>query len=247
MKRIAFPLKSLSVFKGYFVFLLSLFLFSCGERIFDNPFDPEATVREFAVISVLNIPFTMPRDLTWDGSTLWLIDEATDKLYSLNKFSGSVIRSLNSPLPQASGLIYDGSGLWVASHKSTYLVKINIISGEILRRVNLQKGRITSLAFDNEKLWGYDKLSNTIYRLDQESGEILKSINNPGFSLGGLEYFNDSLWISDPDNFSIYQLSPDGTPQAAYSAPGQSPLGITFDGYYVWNVDLNRKIYQLSY
>jgi len=150
-------------------------------------------------------------------------------------------------LPQASGLTYDGSGLWIAGYQSSYLVKIDIISGEILRTITLQKGRITSLAFDNEKLWGYDVLSNTIYRLDQESGEILSSVNNPGFSLGGMEYFNDSLWISDPDNFSIYQVSPDGILQAAYSAPGQSPLGIAYDGYYVWNVDLNRRIYQLSY
>jgi len=247
METTAFPLKSSSFFKGYFVFFISLFLFSCGERIFDNPFDPQATVREFTVISVLDIPFALPRDLTWDGSSLWLIDEATDKLYSLNKFSGSVIRSLISPLPQASGLVYDGNDLWVSSVQSSSLIKINIISGEILRRISLQKGRITSLAFDNEQLWGYDKLSNTIYRIDKESGEILKSINNPGFSLGGMEYFNDSLWISDPDNFSIYQLSLDGILQATYSAPGQSPLGIAHDGNYVWNVDLSKKIYQLSY
>jgi len=247
METTAFPLKSSSFFKGYFVFFISLFLFSCGERIFDNPFDPQATVREFTVISVLDIPFALPRDLTWDGSSLWLIDEATDKLYSLNKFSGSVIRSLISPLSQTSGLIYDGSGLWVASYQSSYLVKINIISGEILRTINLQKGRITSLAFDNEKLWGYDRLSNSIYRIDQESGEILKSINNPGFSLGGMEFFDNSLWISDPNNFSIYKLSPDGILEATYSAPGQSPWGITFDGNYVWNVDLNQRIYQLSY
>ena len=247
METTAFPLKSSSFFKGYFVFFISLFLFSCGERIFDNPYDPGATEREFTIIKVLNIPFSLPRDLTWDGSSLWLIDEAAGKLYSLNKFSGSVIRSLISPLPQASGLIYDGSGLWVASSQSSNLVKINIISGEILRKINLQKGRITSLAFDNEKLWGYDKLSNSIYRIDQESGEILKSINNPGFSLGGMEYFDDYLWISDPNNFSIYQLSPDGLLQAIYSAPGQSPLGIAYDGYHVWNIDLNRRIYQLSY
>jgi len=247
MKKIAFLLRSLNIFKGYLFFCLLLALFSCEERIFDNPFDPQRSKREFTVINVLNISFTSPRDLTWDGSTLWIIDEGTEMICSLDKFSGSVIRSLKIPLSQASGLVYDGSGFWIASYYDPHLVKINIISGETLRRINLQKGRITSLAFDNEKLWGYDKLSNKIYRIDQESGEILRSINNPGFSLGGMEFFDNSLWISDPNNFSIYQLSPDGTLQATYSAPGQSPLGIAHDDYYVWNVDLNRKIYQLSY
>ena len=247
MKRMDILSKSLNIFKPIFIlFLFGIFL-SCGERIFDNPFDPQASKREFTVLSVLNISLILPRDLTWDGSTLWIIDEAVDTIYSINKYSGSVIRSLKSPLPQASGLIYDGSGLWVSSYQSIQLVKINIISGEVLRRVNIQKGKITSLAYDGEKLWGYDKISNKIYRIDQESGQILKSINNPGFSFGGMEIFNDSIWITDPNNFSIYQLSMEGDLISTYSAPGQSPWGITFDGFYVWNVDSNRKIYQLSY
>ncbi|MFB0566360.1 MAG: hypothetical protein ACETWK_11885 [Candidatus Aminicenantaceae bacterium] len=247
MRKTHFLLHSLSTFRGWILFFMPLFLIFCGERTFDNPFDPQASAKEFTVISVLNVTFTLPRDLTWDGSTLWLIDEGTETLYSLNKFSGSVIRTLKSPLSQASGLVYDGSGLWIASYNSTNLFKINVISGETLKKINLQKGRITSLAFDGEKLWGYDKLSNKIYRIDEESGEILSSINNPGFSMGGMEFFDNSLWLSDPNNFSIYKLSAAGVLQATYSAPGQSPLGIAYDEYYVWNVDLNKKIYQLSY
>ncbi|MFQ6083827.1 MAG: hypothetical protein ACE5WD_10775 [Candidatus Aminicenantia bacterium] len=236
-----------SILKSFFILFLLFSLMACEERIFDNPFDPGASKREFIVLSTLNIPFNLPRDLTWDGVTLWLIDEDTGKIYSLNKYNGSIVRSFNSPLPRATGLVYDGSGLWVSSSQRAQLVKINIVTGETLKTINIQRGQITSLAYDSQNLWGFDKSANKIYQVDPNSGQILGSINNPGFSVGGMAFFENYLWISDPNVFSIYKISSTGSLEATYSSPGQFPAGITWDGFYIWNADGNKKIYQLQY
>ena len=220
-------------------------LFSCQDRLFDNPFDPDAGR---VVLEVVNTILTMsyvPRGLCWDGSTLWNFDAYANTLYSLNRLSGTLVRSLSSPLPTTTGIAYDGQDLWICSNTSVDVYKVNILNGEIQKRLHLQRGSFTAIEFGQGALWLADALSNEILRVDPETAEVTGSFPNPGTLIRGIAFDGTSLWLSDPSSLTIYQTTVDGTVLRMFLSPGQSPLGLTHDGNFLWNVDGDQKIYQL--
>ncbi len=233
----------------YLVVLIVLIIFvcSCEDRIFDNPFDPNAEEVVFEVVNTIYTPAYYPQGLCWDGNTLWNVDGYYDILYSLNRLSGAQVRSLSSPLPSTSGVAYDGENLWVCSESSTYVYRINLLNGDIQRMLHLQKGFFSAVEYALGSLWLADILSNKIIEADPETGEILSSFSNPGFSLDGLAFDGNHFWVSDSSTMTIYQLDIDGKVLRQFLAPGQSPRGLTYDGHYLWNADGNQKIYQLEF
>jgi hypothetical protein len=86
---------------------------ACQDRLFDNPFDPQAGEIVFEVVNTIYTPAAGPRGLTWDGTALWNVDGASDTLYALNASNGSLVRTLKSPLFSTTDAAYDGQDLWV--------------------------------------------------------------------------------------------------------------------------------------
>jgi hypothetical protein len=233
--------------------LLSLIAFSillhpsCQDRLFDNPFDPEAGEIIFEVMSTILTPSYMPLSLAWDGSTIWNVDGYNETLYSLDRLSGAQVRALTSPLQATTGIAYDGQDLWICSESSVDVYKINLLNGEIQKRLNLQTGSFTAIEYGLASLWLADIQSNKILRVDPETAEVLSSFSNPGVMVDGLAFDGNYFWISDSSTLTIYQVTTEGTVLRTFLSPGQSPRGLTFDGHYLWNVDGDRKIYQLRF
>ena len=81
---------------------LSLLVFSffslqcCQDRLFDNPFDPQAGKILLEVVNTIFTAALVPQGLCWDGSTLWNVDYYTNTLYSLNRLNGNQVRALSS-------------------------------------------------------------------------------------------------------------------------------------------------------
>ncbi len=222
-------------------------LASCQDRLFDNPFDPNAGEIVFEVVSTILTPSFIPLSLCWDGSTIWNVDGYNETLYSLNRLSGAQVRALTSPLPATSGIAYDGLDLWVCSELSVDVYKINLLNGEIQKRLNLQRGSFTAIEYGLDSLWLADIQSNMILRVDPETAEIISSFSSPGIMVDGLAFDGRDFWISDSSILTIYQVTTEGTVLRIFLSPGQSPRGLTFDGHYLWNVDGDQKIYQLRF
>jgi hypothetical protein len=232
-------------FKGI-IFLAILLISGCSERVFDNPFDPFVSKGDFFILNYINLPSPDIGDITWDGSTLLCISRG-GTIYSINRVNGSVVRTIQSPIPSPSGLVYDGTGLWVSSPSHPEILKINIVSGEVIKRTGVQRLEITSLSWDGENLLGYDRVTKRIYKINRETGEVISSIKIPGFSLGGIVVFNGNMWISDPNSALIYKMNLEGKLLSTYSSPGQNPMGLTYDGEYLWNSDGSGKVFQLRF
>ena len=49
-------------------------LTGCGDRLFDNPFDPEQGEVVFEIMSTIYTPALRPRGMAWDGTVLWNVD-----------------------------------------------------------------------------------------------------------------------------------------------------------------------------
>jgi DNA-binding beta-propeller fold protein YncE len=220
---------------------------SCQDRLFDNPFDPQAGQVVFEVLNTIFSPAANPRGLAWDGSTLWVVDGTGNVLISLNRLSGTPIRTLDSPLDQTTGIAYDSHDLWVCSERSVDVYKINLLNGDVQKRLNLQKGSFSALTYAQGSLWLADAQSNKVLQVHPETGELLSSFPNAGIRADGLAFDGLHFWVSDSSRLTIIELAADGSKLRTFISPGQSPRGLAFDGQYLWNVDGNQKIYQLRY
>lgn len=231
-----------------FLFLLVFSLLSfqgCQDRLFDNPFDPQAGKILLEVVNTIFTSALIPQGLCWDGSTLWNVDYYTNTLFCLNRLNGNQVRALTSPLPTTTGVAYDGQDLWVCSDTSVDVYKINILNGDVQKRIHLQRGSFSAVEYGLGFLWLADSLSNEILKVDPETAEIVSSFSNPGTLVHGMAFDGKDIWLSDPSALTIYQVSTEGQILRSYLSPGQSPQGLTHDGSFVWNADADQKIYQL--
>jgi len=144
-----------------FVFSLSCF-WSCQDRLFDNPFDPQAGQIILEIVNTILTSAFVPQGLCWDGSTIWNVDVFSNTLYSLNRLSGAQVRALTSPVAATSGVAYDGQDLWVCSETSVEIYKINLLNGNIQKRLHLQRGAFTAIEYGLDSLWLADAQSNKI-------------------------------------------------------------------------------------
>jgi len=219
----------------------------CKDRLFDNPFDPQAGEIVFEIMNTVYTPAIAPRGMTWDGSTLWNVDGSGDTLLSLNASNGTLVRTLKSPLVNTTDIAYDGLDLWVCGESDVNVYRINVFSGDVQKRLNLQRGSFTAMEYGLGFLWLADAQSNKILKVNAETAEILASFPNPGVRASGLAFDGSHFWISDPRTLSIYETTLDGQVLRKYLSPGQSPQGLAFDGRFLWNVDANQKLYQLRF
>jgi len=85
---------------------------------------------------------------------------------------------------------------------------------------------------------------------------VVDTITAPDNDTLGLAWDNGYLWVSEDDGTTysgvIFKIDTDGNILSSFDAPGQSslgpgPMGLAFDGTYLWSVDfLDDKIYKLS-
>lgn len=232
---------------------LSVIIFSlagppaCRDRLFDNPFDPDAGEAAFEVLQTLIAPGAAPQGLTWDGSLLWMIDAASNTLAGLNPSGGALIRTLSPPFSGTTDAAFDGADLWVCGEGSTDVFKINTLNGDVQKRLSLQRGQFTACEYAQGSLWLADAQSNKILRVDPETAEVLGSFANPGTRAAGLAFDGLHFWISDPARISIYELDSTGRLIRTFQSPGPSPQGLAFDGRFLWNADANLRLYQLRF
>ncbi len=222
-----------------------IFLVGCQDRLFDNPFDPDAETRAYEILATLQTANIVPLDLTFSGDVLWVID-AQGRILSLNYNSGALIRELDFGQP-VSGIAYDGNDLWLGIKNSNQVVQVNIVNGAQIRMLNLLRGNIGCMAFGAERLYIVDKQSNTILVVNTDSGTIEKTVNQPGFTIDGLVSDGSNLWTIDASQNKIFRLDNAGVALNAYEPPSRSAAGLAFAQGYIWCGDQMGKIYKLKF
>ena len=227
-----------------FIFSL-IFMAGCNDRLFDNPFDPNAEIRAYEILSTLQIANIVPVDITFSGDVLWVVD-AQSRILALNYNSGALVRELDFP-QSVSGIAYDGKDLWLSIKNSNQVVQVNIVTGTQIKALNLLRGDVGCLAYTAERLYIADKLSNTILVVNPDSGTIEKSINQPGFTINGLVFDGSNLWTIDATQNKLFRLDETGTTVNVYQPPSPSAAGLAFAQGFIWCGDQMGKIYKLKF
>lgn len=225
--------------------LFSLLLaVGCGDRLFDNPLDPDADPRAYEIVATLQTEI-VPLDLTFSGNALWAVD-GLSRVLALNHNSGALIRELAVPLP-AAGIAYDGEELWLSVRDQPQLLQVNLVNGTAIRALNLPRGRLGPLDFAAGRLYVADRLSNSILVVNPESGAVEGSIRQPGFALDGVCFDGASLWTLDGGQMKLFRLDPGGALEMQYQAPSRLASGLAGAGGVLWCGDGTGKIFRLRF
>lgn len=130
-------------------------------------------------------------------------------------------------------------------------------TGEVLTSFTTPGDYPSGLTWDGHHLWVTDFQTDKIYQLDK-NGKVLRSIESPAYWPTGLAFDGKYLWNSDVKgqipqgdeyhNGKIYKIDPkDGFVLKTITAPTPSPIGLAWDGSYLWCVDnIHRKLIQFD-
>ena len=236
-------LRNLSCAAGLIFSLI--FLTGCNDRLFDNPYDPDAETRAYEILSTLQIANVVPVDITFGVDVLWVVD-AQSRILALNYNSGALVRELDFSQP-VSGIAYDGKDLWLSIKGSSQVVQVNIVTGAQIKTLNLLRGNLGCLSYADARLYIVDKLSNTVLVVNADTGSIEKSISQPGFAIDGVSFDGVYLWTIDAVQMKLFRMDADGTLINTYLTPSRSAAGLASAGDSLWCGDKAGKIYKLRF
>ena len=157
---------------------------------------------------------TQPRSLATDGTTVWMIGDTNNQLYTLNLDSGEAdivnpgIKSFGVGETKPTGITYIGSPinkLFMVGRSNKHLYEVNTTNGAATRigSVNNFDLNLTNpgdLATDNTNLWMVNN-ENRIYQLNTTTG-IATSIPN---TIHGLT--NITGIANHPNTNTLYVLT----------------------------------------
>ena len=222
-----------------------LCLAACNDRLFDNPYDPNAEARAYELLSTLQSGGIAPLDLTFSGDALWVTDGRA-QLAALNLNNGTLIRELEVAQP-AAGVAYDGKDLWLSVANSPQLELVNIINGARIRTLNLLRGDFGAMDYFSGRLYISDRLSNAILVVDPANGAIERSLPQPGSAIDGICHDGANVWTIDATQMKIFRLTESGATVNQYPAPSRLVAGLAFAGGFIWCGDRAGKIYKLRF
>jgi outer membrane protein assembly factor BamB len=222
-----------------------VWLAACNDRLFDNPYDPEADERAYELLSTLQAGGIAPLDLTFSGEALWAAD-GRERVVALNYNNGTMIRELEVGQPVA-GVAYDGVDLWLSAANSSQLVLVSIVNGARIRALNLPRGSFGPMDYLSGRLYVSDRLTNSILVVDPETGAIERSVPQPGAAIDGICHDGASIWTIDASQMKIFRLSASGALVNQYQAPSRLVSGLASASGIIWCGDRAGKIYKLRF
>ena len=198
-------------------------------------------IRSFAT------PGGSPRDLAWDGKTFWHTKDDTDRIYQFDPSTLKIIRSFAAPATGTSGITFDGKYLWVSDNITDLAYQIDPTDGKVIRTIPLPGASPIALSWYVKTLWTIDNAGPTLYQMDL-FGNVIRSLATSTGNSPGIETYDGRLWFTSLSNALILEYDIGTLLEIRRTAsPGASPVGIVFDGKYLWNADTTEdRIYQLA-
>lgn len=181
-----------------------------------------------------------PSGLTWDGQNLWYVDTSyIYKVSSTGMYIDSIINPASNSILKGGDLTYDGLNLWYADEETAKLFKINPTNGNVLQQFNLPSFGQSDpngfgLSWDGVNIWHSQYNSPRLYKLNPTNGNIIDSLPTTSGILG-MEWVNGNLYgISGQQVFKINLNTGAFQDSTSWCIPFS--LGLTWDGYFLWNV-----------
>lgn len=206
------------------------------------------TIASFPVVD------TWPTGTAWDGTYLWSCGSDFQYIYKYDT-TGVLIDSIPNPsnLDGSQGIVFDGVSLWILAESQDSLYELDITNGSILSQFYLPLNTDGfGLAFNNSILYATQYTDSLIFKINPLNGQIIDSINTEK-PLLGIEFINGELYGISVDFSNFYKINEtNGSFIDSISWCISYPLGITWDGSYLWNISSSityggtQKMYKID-
>ena len=171
------------------------------------------------MISSFKTPGTDARGLVWDGTNLWHSDNATRKLYKLDRSTGATLSAIDAPatdaithVPELGGFAWDGEHLWCGTVDgwSSRMNEMDPNDGSA-KRFFFTKGYPRALATDGTFIWNATDNGGhrvgLVYKYNLSDGLFVSQFDTPGFYPTGLAFDGQYLWCVDRETKTVYKLA----------------------------------------
>jgi glutamine cyclotransferase len=233
--------------------LLWLVIPLIGLGIFSTSAAPGDVLQSFPA------PGATVRDLAWDGTHLWLLDDGAAKIYQIDTATGAVIADFAIELTAAKGITCDSDRLWLSDAAEAQALKVEPQSGSIEKRIDTPRltgntaGNPSVLAWHDDYLWcgtiaGW---SSRVNQIDPDTGEVIRWFFSRGFP-EGIAIDGESIWTvthnaGDRVGLVYRHDYESGMFLSQFDTPGRQPAGLAFDGEAIWCADRETgSIYRLA-
>lgn len=106
----------------------------------------------------------------------------------------------------------------------------------------------TALVWQGDTLWAADWYEEAVYRMKLEKGKlkVVRRYVLPGVHITGMAVGEGTLFLADSWKREIQRRVMDDTLslESALPSPGPNPIGLYYDGKYLWTADGTGTIYQ---
>jgi transglutaminase-like putative cysteine protease/streptogramin lyase len=200
------------------------------------------------ILKVIKTPGPRPTGLAFDGRSLWLADDFTDRIYKIDPETGTVLSSFESPGHHPEGLAWDGRYLWHVDSGENLMYKLDPETGKALTILESNSPNPRDLAWDGEYLWIADFQSDTLLKVSPVDGMMVQTVPSPAGEPAGLAFDGKYLWVTDRIKDRVYLVNPaDGLCLSSLRSYGPWPAGLAWGGDALWNVDYeNNEIYKIK-
>ena len=217
----------------------------------------------FEIVNTFEAPQdSSPRGLAWDGTYLWLSDDAQDMIYKLTT-NGEVVTSFAWPSEFGTapyGLTWDGEYLRIVSNSDDKILKLTTEGVWVseFAAPNPPYQSPQGITWDGSTLWLSDNGYGTTYppSVNQltTDGAIIFSfqLDCDTRSLRGLAYDGVNLWLLVDTGRTIYRISTSGEILESFDLSDDIGIsgyvyGLTWDDSNLWVATRSpAAIYQLK-
>lgn len=192
---------------------------------------PEEWVKPLTALETFSISeIEQARDMTWDGTHLWVGNRGDQNLlYKVDVSTGAAIDTL-AISQTVYALAWDGTDFWVSSNGSEQIFKIDPSTGNSTMTSAQMGAWPYGIAWDGSHLWVYSNNERTLYEYDPVGDMVVDSVlleDTPGS--GGMEYVDGRLYMALGGTIQVVQTAP-FVVDDAYELEGAYLRGITHDG-----------------
>lgn len=196
-------------------------------------------------------PGSGPRDLAWDGTHLWVLDDQDQRAYEIDPGTGDVLRAVTLPADEPSGLAWREGQVWVSDAAGLRLKRLKAdleTVSQALPAPGVSDSPATAfrpgaLTADGKTLWSgaIAGWSSRISQVDTLTGEILRFVFTKGFP-EGVATDGEVLWTVTSNGGRrlgiVYAYDYEsGLYLSHFDTPGDEPVGLAFDGEALWCAD----------
>ncbi len=192
---------------------------------------PEEWVKPLAALETISISeVEQARDMTWDGTHLWVGNRGDQNLlYKIDLSAGAVVDTLEIT-QTVYATAWDGTNFWVSSNGSPMIFEIDPLTGSSTMTSAAMGAWPYGIAWDGSSLWVYSNNERTLYEYDPVGNTVVDSVplaDSPGS--GGLEYVDGRLYMALGGTIHVVETDP-FVVVGAYGLDGAYIDGITYDG-----------------